>query len=102
MMLTHTDLKNLKARAIAQGWEPLEGSNSRAYVRRNGERIELRSYDTLVFSYNWMTGEILRHWGGYSATTLRHVERFMCWLQCRPYRRNATYGKANWEATPLE
>lgn len=100
-MLNHNDLKNLRARALENGWEPLEGAGNRAFIRRNGDRLELRSYDTVVFSYNVATGELERHWSGYSVTTLRHVARFMAWLECRPYRRNTTFGKANWEAMPV-
>lgn len=99
--MNHVELKAMKARALALGFTPLDGAGDRAFIRRNGDRLELRSYDTLVFSYNVATDELARHWLGYSVTTLRHVERFVCWLEGRPYRRNSTFGKANWEAMPV-
>ena len=37
----------------------------------------LWSYTTPVIQYNLETGELNRLWGGYSATTMRHVNSFM-------------------------
>ena len=101
--LTSQETTALKNRSIAQGWNalPVQGANNRAYYRHNGDTIELKSYDTIVFSYNIVTGELMRHWGGYSATTLKHVQMFVDWINRKEYRRNSTFGKANWEAMPV-
>lgn len=37
----------------------------------------LYSYGTPVIEYNVVTGDVRRLWGGYSATTMRHVNAFM-------------------------
>lgn len=98
--LTSQELTALKNRSISRGWNilPVQGANNRAYYRRNGNALELKSYDTVVFSYNVETGELSRRWGGYSATTLKHLQMFLDWLNGKSYRRNSTFGKANWEA----
>lgn len=41
----------------------------------NGVKM-LKSYDTIVCSYDPMTGEFARMWGGYSRTTMNHVNDF--------------------------
>lgn len=101
--LTSQDATALKNRSIASGWAvlPVQGANNRAYYRLNGNTIELKSYDTIVFSYNTKTGELMRHWSGYSATTLKHVRMFLDWIDGKHYSRNTTFGKANWEAMPV-
>ena len=97
--LTSQELTTLKNRSIANGWNPLpvQGANNRAYYRANGKSIELKSYDTVVFEYNTETGEFIRRWDGYSATTLKHVEMFVCFITNTEYRKRSTFGKANWE-----
>jgi hypothetical protein len=97
--LTSQNLTALKNRSIANGWMPLpvEGANKRAYYRHNGDSIELKSYDTIVFEYNTTTGEFIRRWDGYSATTLKHVQMFVCFITNETYRKNTTFGKKNWE-----
>ena len=97
--LTNEDVKAIRNDSKANGWEPLpiKGANNRAYYRNNGNVIQLKSYDTIVFEYDITTGEYVRKWDGYSATTLKHVEMFCCWLEGREYHRNTTFGKANWE-----
>ena len=49
----------------------------KAYVleREDGTKI-LLSYNTIVASIH-PDGTILRHWGGYSATTMRHINSFI-------------------------
>ena len=98
--LTNEEIKNLRKNSINNGWNPLpvNGANNRAYYRvcDNGN-IQLKSYDTIVFEYVCETGELVRKWSGYSATTLKHVEMFVCWLGGTEYRKNTTFGKANWE-----
>lgn len=98
--LTTQDVRELKARSKAQGWQPLDvqGAYNRAYVRFRNGVWQLKSYDTIVFEYHPETGELVRTWGGYSATTLKHVQMFVCWLNRAEYRRNTTYGKKNWDA----
>ena len=102
--LTKEDVKAIRNDSKANGWEPLpiKGANNRAYYRHNGNVIQLKSYNTIVFEYDTTTGECARKWGGYSATTLKHVEMFRCWLANIPYRRNTTWGKANWDSMPVE
>ena len=97
--LTSQDATALKNRSIASGWNilPVQGANNRAYYRHNGDSIELKSYDTIVFEYNTVTGEFIRRWNGYSATTLKHVQMFVCFVTNTNYTRNSTFGKKNWE-----
>lgn len=97
--LTSQELTSLKNRSIASGWHnlPIDGANKRAYFRHNGNSIELKSYDTIVFEFDTTTGEFIRRWNGYSATTLKHVQMFVCFINNMPYTRNSTFGKKNWE-----
>lgn len=101
--LTSQQTTALKNRSVANGWTvlPVQGANNRAYYRRNGDALQLKSYDTIVFEYNTATGELTRKWGGYSATTLKHVQMFVDMINGTHYRRNSTFGKANWEAMPV-
>lgn len=41
----------------------------KAVVITNGDEIALRSYQTIVASYNTATGEFKRLWSGWSTTT---------------------------------
>lgn len=102
--LTNEEVKAIRNNSKANGWEPLpiKGANNRAYYRRNGNVIQLKSYNTIVFECDITTGECTRKWDGYSATTLKHVEMFRCWLANIPYRRNTTWGKENWDSMPVE
>lgn len=99
--LTSQELTALKNRSVANGWAVMPNSGNRAYYRRNGNAIELKSYNTVVFSYDTVTGELKRHWDGYSKTTLKHVRMFTDMINGKSYRRNTTFGKANWEAMPV-
>lgn len=38
--------------------------------------IALQSYDTIVVSYNFITGKFKRHWNGCSVTTLQHIRKW--------------------------
>lgn len=38
--------------------------------------IALKSYDTIVISYNLKTGKFKRHWNGCSVTTLQHIRKW--------------------------
>ena len=101
--LTSQDATALKNRSISNGWNllPVQGANNRAFYRYNDGKMQLKSYDTIVFEYDTVTGELTRKWSGYSATTLKHVRMFLDWINCKPYRRNTTFGKANWDAMPV-
>lgn len=39
--------------------------------------IKLISYNTCVLEYNLKTGIIRKLWGGYSVTTMRHINAFL-------------------------
>lgn len=54
--------------------------------------IFLRSYKTVVCCYNVRTKEFSRIWGGYSATTAKHVDSF------RESHGLHKIGKKEWEA----
>lgn len=60
--------------------------------------IALKSYGTIVCSYDTRSGTFHRHWSGYSRTTLRHVEAFLS-LCCE---RERGVGKSEWENLPVE
>lgn len=66
----------------------------KALVIENGDRIQLRSYDTIVCSV--VNGHFVRHWTGYSATTMRHINSFLD--QCGI----PGGGKAWWDRQPVE
>lgn len=38
--------------------------------------IALKSYDTIVISYNLKTGKFKRHWSSSSVTTLQHIRKW--------------------------
>ena len=57
-------------------------------IEKNGREL-LRSYDTVVI-YRDRKGKLHRTWGGWSATTGRHIHAF-CGL-----------GKAEWDKLPVE
>ena len=50
----------------------------KALVIIEGDTATLQSYSTKVARYDMNTGEFTRLWGGYSATTMRHVNSFLC------------------------
>lgn len=99
--LTSQELTALKNRSIASGWNLIANSGNRAFYRYNDGKMQLKSYDTVVFEYDTATGEMSRKWGGYSATTLKHVQMFVDMINGKSYRRNTTFGKANWDAMPV-
>lgn len=62
---------------------PVDGRRSfygKARVIKNGDTLYCMSYHTLVASFNVVTGRFVRHWNGYSATTMRHVNAFVRFL----------------------
>ena len=54
----------------------------------------LKSYDTIVCAYNPATGDFTRMWGGYSRTTMNHVNDFRRLFGLDPI------GTKAWEAIP--
>lgn len=98
--LTSQDVRELKRRSKAQGWEPLDvqGAYNRAYVRFKNGVWQLKSYDTIVFEYHPETGDLVRTWGGYSATTMKHVQMFVSWCNHTGYSRNQRFIKKAWDA----
>lgn len=38
--------------------------------------IALKSYNTIVVSYNFKTGKFQRHWNSSSVTTLQHIRKW--------------------------
>ncbi len=75
--------------------EPMVGHNKSFYGKAkiydcgNG-LYALLSYDTTV-AMGKMDGTIYRTWGGYSATTMRHIQSFAAFLG------TAVGGKRDWE-----
>lgn len=75
---------------------PADGRKSfygKCYVKGCPGYYALFSYGTLILEY--VNGEIIRQWGGYSATTMRHVNAFMRFL-------GYDYGgKKWWDSLPI-
>lgn len=42
----------------------------------DSSNIALKSYDTIVVSYNLKTGKFKRHWNDSSITTLQHIRKW--------------------------
>lgn len=59
---------------------PIDGRKSfygKARITYSGlPYVSLVSYDTTVCSLDLETNRFIRHWNGYSATTMRHVNAF--------------------------
>lgn len=56
---------------------PVDGRKSfyrKCYVLENEKEKRLYSYDTLVAKF--INGKMYRIWGGYSVTTMRHINSF--------------------------
>ena len=56
----------------------LPDSNNRAVTIETGNAIYLQSYDTIVCRINKTldSGKFFRMWGGYSVTTMKHINTF--------------------------
>ena len=63
-------------------------------IEKNGEVI-LQSYDTFVCMIN-KRGAFVRLWGGYSATTMRHINVFIKMFGIEGG------GKKWWDALPIQ
>ena len=65
------------ANAIYQGVTAiLPDSNNRAVTIETDDTIYLQSYDTVVCYIVKKSGEFVRTWGDYSATTMKHINTF--------------------------
>ena len=76
---------------------PADGRKSfygKAVLIQRGGAMYCESYNTIVCKY--IGGKFSRTWGGYSATTARHVNAFRaaCGLP--------SIGKKEWDALPVE
>lgn len=62
---------------------PIDGRKSfyrKALVHYTPAGIQLQSYDTIVATWDGSKSVFIRHWYGYSATTMRHINAFMRYL----------------------
>ena len=76
---------------------PIDGRKSfygKARAEIDGNTITLISYTTKVMKIE--DGKIIRLWGGYSATTQRHINSFLATFG------NGQKGKAFWDSLPIE
>lgn len=74
------------------GRKPFYG---KAHIIHADGTAYLRSYDTIVASVT-RDGVLHKHWGGWSATTGRHIASFSDMLTNREIR------KKQWDALPVE
>ena len=65
----------------------------KAKIIEDGDIIYLKSYDTIVCSYNTKIKTFTKLWGGYSRTTAKHIEDFI-----KQYNINFNFNKKNWLA----
>lgn len=75
--LTSDDLRDMRAEIRAaekNGGFVLDGFGGRAVVRPNAHGATLQSYNTDVCEL--VGGEFRKLWGGYSATTMKHINAF--------------------------
>lgn len=56
----------------------IETINSHCVVVYTEKAILVYSYDTLVIAKNRKTGQLFRCWHGYSATTLKDINKALC------------------------
>lgn len=68
----------------------------KAVVITDGNEIALRSYNTIVASYNTATGEFKRLWSGWSTTTAKHINDFLMSLNL------PTLNKKTWMSLPCD
>lgn len=68
-------------------------------IALNNASFVLQSYETQVCKLYWIDGEayFVRFWGGYSATTMRHVNSFLNHFGFTQYG-----GKKWWDSLPFE
>lgn len=82
--MKNQDIKDLrqeyKAIKTENGGYSLEGFGGRALIIPDGDNLILRSYYTDVCRYDRKTDTITRTWGGFSVTTLKHINIFRQFL----------------------
>ena len=61
----------------AGGVSILPNSNNRAVVIDTPEKRYLQSYDTLILETDKATGATVKLWGGYSVTTMKHINEYL-------------------------
>ena len=66
----------------------------KAKVHINDNMYTLYSYDTRICTV--ANGKLYRHWGGYTATTMRHIKSFLV------ITRQPGGGKKWWDSLPIE
>jgi hypothetical protein len=77
---------------------PADGKKSfygKCYVKGCDGYYALFSYGTPICEVNTFVNELTRFWGGYSRTTMRHVNAFMAFLGY------GYSGKAWWDSLPV-
>ena len=67
----------------------------KAKVTENNGAVVLTSYNTEVCGID-AAGNFHRYWGGYSATTMRHINAFLSFYDL------PGGGKAWWDALPID
>ena len=80
-------------------WGQQQSFYGRAIVISDGDATYLKSYGTIVCSYDMSEGyaNFRRHWHGYSATTQRHINAFIDLVMgCGEF-----YAKAQWLKEPI-
>lgn len=58
---------------------------NKAFTYETKTNIYLISYETCVAVYNKRTKKVINTWGGYSATTSKHIREFLLQLDCQAY-----------------
>ena len=90
-----------KAKPMVKRYKPLGDAKGNAYA--HAQVVECARYHALL-SYGTMVCRValadggtrfVRHWAGYSATTLKHVNAFRSWHDLPRLTRKA------WEAMPV-
>lgn len=77
------------------GYDRAKSFYGKAKIIEEGGEIILQSYDTFVCMIN-KSGEFVRMWEGYSATTMRHINAFIEMFGI------SGGGKKWWDALPVE
>lgn len=72
--LTSQEVAAMNRDAKSDGWHPMGGTNRRAFTKRSGGTVYLRSYNTIVASIDG--NGFHRHWGRWTATTAKHYNAF--------------------------
>ena len=70
----------------------LPNSNNRAVVIDAPETVYLQSYDTLILATDKASGDTIKLWDGYTATTMKHINEYLCG------RGHRMMGKKDWTA----